>query len=49
MNVRQDSPIVIQTPAASTLKDHLTVFVNMDIKEMVLIAKVCMKYIFSPI
>ena len=40
MNVHLEHTIVIQTRSASTLKDHLTVFVKMDIKEMVLIAKV---------
>ncbi len=44
MNVYQGTTIVILTRTVPTLKDHLTVLVNMDIKEMVLIAKVCVKY-----
>ena len=44
MNVYQESTIVMRTRTVPTFKDHLTVLVNMDIKEMVLIAKVCVKY-----
>ena len=47
MSVCRNNKIAIQTPTAPTLKDHITVFVNMDIKEMVIIVKVCIKYFAS--
>ena len=40
MNVHQDNTIAIQMRTVQTLKDHLTVLANMDIKEMALIAMV---------
>ena len=44
MNVCLESTIVIRTRTVPMSKDRSTVLVNMDIKEMVLIAKVCVKY-----
>ena len=41
MSVCQDNKIAIQTLTVRILKDRFTVLVKMDIKEMVLIVKVC--------
>jgi hypothetical protein len=46
MNVHQTT-IVIQMQTVPTLRDHLTVLANMDIKEMALIVKVGIKHIAS--
>ena len=43
MNAHQKQTIVIQMPTALTLLEHSNVLANMDIVEMVLIAKVKLK------